>query len=266
MKLDISAAWNEAVAMIGANREVLAILAGIFFFLPGLAVDLFLPPRPTPVEGANLEQTLAVLRDFWLAAAPYVLLSMLLQLLGQLAITRLIGLRAGGTVGEALREGAAGLPIVLLAQLILGLGWGLAGGMLVGVAAAAHLPAVAALLGAALVGVAIWAGARLALIVPLVGIERMRNPLAVLQRSWALTRGSAGPILLFLVLMVVVMIVASLGIGAVGGLLATVLLGAKSAEVVSGVLSALLSAVFTLYLTAAFTAFYRQLSGQAAAN
>ena len=43
MKLDLSAAWDGAMTMIRANREVVTVLAGVFFFLPNLAFSLFLP-------------------------------------------------------------------------------------------------------------------------------------------------------------------------------------------------------------------------------
>ena len=40
MKFDMSEAWREAMAMISRNREVLLIVAGIFFLLPSLAMAL----------------------------------------------------------------------------------------------------------------------------------------------------------------------------------------------------------------------------------
>ena len=39
MKFSMSEAWREATAMISANREVLLIVSGIFFFIPSLAVN-----------------------------------------------------------------------------------------------------------------------------------------------------------------------------------------------------------------------------------
>ena len=42
MKLDLSAAWDGAMTMIRANREVVTVLAGVFFLLPNLAFSLIL--------------------------------------------------------------------------------------------------------------------------------------------------------------------------------------------------------------------------------
>src|SRR3546814_10547122 len=43
MKLDMGRAWNEGTAMIGANRQMVAVMAGVFFFLPYLAMALLMP-------------------------------------------------------------------------------------------------------------------------------------------------------------------------------------------------------------------------------
>ena len=42
-KFDMSRAWNEALAMLSANRETVLIIAGLFFFLPYLGMMLLLP-------------------------------------------------------------------------------------------------------------------------------------------------------------------------------------------------------------------------------
>ena len=38
MKFDMGTAWREAMAMISRNREVLLVVAGIFFFLPSVVL------------------------------------------------------------------------------------------------------------------------------------------------------------------------------------------------------------------------------------
>ena len=40
MKFSMSEAWRDATAMMSANREVLLIVAGIFFLLPSVVLTL----------------------------------------------------------------------------------------------------------------------------------------------------------------------------------------------------------------------------------
>ena len=43
MKLDMGRAWNDAVSLLRANQQVVLIVAGVFFFLPNLALSLLMP-------------------------------------------------------------------------------------------------------------------------------------------------------------------------------------------------------------------------------
>ena len=40
MKFSMSAAWNDAIALMQRNKDVLAIVAGVFFLLPGLVITV----------------------------------------------------------------------------------------------------------------------------------------------------------------------------------------------------------------------------------
>ena len=40
MRFSMSDAWNDAMALMRRNREVLAIVAGVFFLLPGLVMTV----------------------------------------------------------------------------------------------------------------------------------------------------------------------------------------------------------------------------------
>ena len=43
MKLDINRAWTDAINLIQTNLSVVAVVAGVFFFLPYLAFALLMP-------------------------------------------------------------------------------------------------------------------------------------------------------------------------------------------------------------------------------
>ena len=131
MKLDGGLVWRDANAMVTANKEVLAVLAGVFFLLPSLAFSLFMP-QPEPPAGADVKQLAAMLREFYMAAAPWFLGMTLIQTVGQLAVLALLARAGQSTVGEALREGFAGLLPFLVTQLIIALASALAAGVLIG--------------------------------------------------------------------------------------------------------------------------------------
>jgi len=44
MRFDSNRAWQEATALISANRDVLWALAGVFLVLPSFAVGVLAPP------------------------------------------------------------------------------------------------------------------------------------------------------------------------------------------------------------------------------
>ena len=53
MKFDMTAAWNEAMRLANANRDVLLVVAGVFFFLPYVAFMLLFRDRMNALEAAQ---------------------------------------------------------------------------------------------------------------------------------------------------------------------------------------------------------------------
>ena len=263
MRFDSNLAWKDAVQAVSANREVLLALAGVFFMLPSLAISL-LVPQPDPQPGLTPEQTLAMLRDFYGSAMPYMLVMSLIQAVGTLSVLTLFTDRARPTVGEAIRLGIGGVLSYLGAYLLIGLGFGLVGGLLIGGVAAAGVPVLAAVLGLGVLVAVIYVGVRMSLIAPVVAVDRVRNPVAALRRSWDLTRSNTGRILLFYVLLGLVFIVVMLVIMALIGVALALVAGAEGAKLGAAIVSSLLTGVITLYFIAVMAAIHRQLSGPSA--
>ena len=44
-KLDMGVAWTTATGLIGANKDTISAIAGLFFFLPSFAAALFIGAR-----------------------------------------------------------------------------------------------------------------------------------------------------------------------------------------------------------------------------
>jgi len=260
MKLDTNLAWQQATAAIAANRDVLLALAGVFFLLPSLAFALFLP-QPEPVPGQSPEQMMAGQQAYLLSALPYMIPMGILQALGTLAMLTLFTDRTRPTVGEAIRQGAAGLLSYFGAQILLGLGVGVAGGLLLGIAAATGAKALVALSVIAVLVALVFVAIRTSLVSPVIAVEGERSPVAALKRSWALTSGNGGRMLLFFLLVVVAFVVVMLVLMGIVGVVLALVGGAGAAKIGGTVVSSALGAVMTVYFVAILAAVHRQLAG-----
>lgn len=260
MKLDSNAAWKDAMAAVSANREVLAAIAGVFFLLPSLALGLFVP-QPEPPAGVSSEQAMKILGDFYVSALPWFIPMVVLQWIGTLAILVLCTDRTRPTVGEALKQGVGGLLAYFLATVMMFLGFVVPGSLFMGIAAATGIPALAAVVIALLLVAMVYFLLRFSLVAPAIAVERLRSPVAALKRSWALTEGNAGRILLFFIMLFLAFLVITVVISAVVGAIFAVAGGGEVARIGSAVLQAVLGAIFTLMMTAVLAAIHRQLAG-----
>lgn len=262
-KFDGNLAWKQASAALAANRELLLALAGVFFLLPSLAFGLFLP-QPEPTPGASPDQMMATMQVYYLSVFPYMLGTALIQATGTLAVLTLFTDRTRPTVGQAIKLGLGGLFSYLAAQLLLGIGLGVVGSLVLGVGALTGSQVLVGLLIVALLVGVLYVAVKTSLVAPIVAVERERNPVAALRRSWRLTRGNSVRValfyLLFLVAFGLIFIVAMALIGIVLALVAS----GSTATTIATVISSALGAVMTLYFAAILAAVHRQLAGPSA--
>jgi hypothetical protein len=267
MKFDMGRAWSEAVAMIAGNRELLLVVAGIFFFLPSLLLSMLGPDMATlsAMDPEQAEQMFEAVAALYADAWWLVLIVVVAQLIGYIALLALLRDDAHPTVGDAIRTGLKGMLPSLATYLVFVLGCSLALTLLVGLAT---LTGVVALTGVAmligLVGM-IYLAVKASLSAPVIAIERMFNPLAVLARSWRLTKGNSLRLFAFYLLLTVVYVVISMVLGFVlMGLVA--LLGDSGGRIVSGLVSGLIGAIATVVFVAVLAAVHRQLAGPSVAG
>jgi len=259
MRFDSNAAWQQASASVRASRDVLLALAGVFILLPNLAFSLLFP-QPQGQPGMTPEQMMDVMSAFYAQALPWFLPVIVLQGIGTLALLALLTDRRRPTVGQAIRLGALGLLSYLGAQLLLGLAVGLAGGLLISLAAATGSSALATVVVVLLLLVLVYVAIRTVLVPAAIMVEGERSPVAALRRSWALTAGNAPRIGAFFALLVVVALILLVLIGGLFGLLGA-LFGATAALMVNALVSAALSTIFSVYFVAIVAAVHRQLAG-----
>lgn len=261
MKLDMGRAWNSATVMLATNKSMIAVVAGVFFFLPYLALSLLLPQTMAAAQpGDDPEQIFAALTamysQYWWA----FLLVSVAQIIGMLAILVLMSDRSRPTVGEALSRGAKGFLPYFLSQMLAIFGLMVVLGIPIGIASAAGAPAIVALLALIAAVIGVYVMVKFSLAAPVVAAEGLMSPVAILRRSWALTKGNSLRIFgFFLLLFIAIMVVTAVVTMVLGVLFAAI--GGQVEMIGNGVVSSLVNAVFLLIFYAALTAVHRQLSG-----
>lgn len=273
MKFDGNRAWNDAVRAMSANREVLLVLAGVFFFLPALMAALFLAEyqaqmaasvaavMAAPRNPAGLQQMMHVYGTI----APYVIILLLVQSLGYTAMLALLTDRRQPTVAQALAIGARSIPALIGAVVIFFAGYVLASlplGVIVIGCIAGLGPQIGTAIGITIAMAAvIVAVTRLSLTLPVIVIEGLHRPLGALQRSWRITGGSSLRLLAFYIMLGVAYIVITLALGALLSLVSAVAGTSEGVALLSGALSGVIGAATSVVLTAVLAAVHRQLAG-----
>ncbi|WP_052768829.1 glycerophosphoryl diester phosphodiesterase membrane domain-containing protein [Aurantiacibacter marinus] len=265
IKLDMGKAWNDAVAMLVANKDVVLIIAGVFFFLPNAIASLAMPQATAELEAmtasgaepdpeAMLEMFTAMYAEIWWV----IVLLALFQAAGVLSLLALLTDSARPTVGEALKLGAKALIPYIGVQLL--------GGLLLVVAIALPAglgaliaPGIGALL--ALIGMvfAVYMYVKISLTSPVIAIEKVMNPFTALRRSWQLTKGNSFRLFAFYLLLILVLIVISAITGMVWAIFS--IMGEQVGLFASAIGGAIVSMVTVSIFMAVLAAVHRQLSG-----
>ena len=285
MRFDGNLAWQQAVRLFSANKELLLVLAGVFFFLPGLASAFFLSDMQVQMvrdlNGVDSHDPRAMINAvgaLYAKIGPYMVLLTLAQMAGMMAMMALLTDAARPTVGQAIALGLRRLPTVLgvaalfvLGYLVAAMVFGLVLGVLaIGVAAigggagSVAMVVLVALGMGAFMGFIIVAVTRLSVTLPVIVIEQVRHPWRALVRSWTSTKGSTAPLLGFYLVLMVAYVVIALLVYMV--LTAMVALGAdhgsKAYYMASGVISGLIGGVMSVLATCIVCAVHGQLTGQ----
>ncbi len=266
MKLDLSAAWDGAIKLIAANREVLLVLVGAFIFVPNLAVALFIPELDPFGSNAGETDPEAMIAAVQAAYAEYwwvVLIVSLIQFVGVIAILSVLGDSSRPTVGSAIQSALGLVLTFLIANILIGIIIGLILSVVVAIGALAGT-AIGILLGLLFVPVALYLLVKFSLSSPVIAVEKEKNPVAALRRSWRLTKGNSLRLFFFYFLLMVAFVVLSMVLSLVFGLVFA-LLGESGALIGTAVFSGLLNALFALAAYAVLVSVHGQLTQGSAA-
>ena len=267
MKLDLSAAWDGAMKMLAANREMVLVLAGVFFFVPYLAFSLFLPD-PTGQAGASgaepdmdaaSAQLAAFYAEYWWA----MLSITLIQAVGSIALLAILGDRDRPTVADAIGRGLRLLPTQIVTQLLTG--FAILAPLNIGIALGAAIgsQAIANLLAILMVPVTLYLWVKFSISSPVIAIERTMNPITALGRSWRLTKGNSFRLFLFYLLIIAAVFVLAIIVSLVFGLVFA-LGGEHLALVGKALIFSLIIVGFFCVIYAVLASLHRRLSGPAA--
>ena len=264
MKFDMGAAWQDATTMISRNKEVLLVVAGIFFFLPALVQALLIPGMDqlftdTTDPETMQAQVLALYTDWgWL-----FILTGLLSIVGYLALLSLLRDASRPTVGDAIKGGFIGLLPAIGTYILFVLLISLIAGLAIGAGAGSGSVAVGIVFGLVAFIAVVYISVKTSLAAPVVALDREYNPIKVFARSWKLTKGNSLRIFLFFFLIMLVYFVISLIVGMIAALVLAAL-GNTVGLVVAGLLSAFIGTAVAIVLVAVLAAMHRQLAGPSA--
>jgi hypothetical protein len=225
-KISIGTAYSEGAAVLRHEKRLLAPLVLALLVVPVTVSQLVQPSNPfAGPDGFGS----------WMAIA---ILALLVQLVGQMAISRL-AMGWNGSLGEAISLGLRRMPAAVgglllyflcLALLLVPLNMVL---MIGGAGGAQANPASALTLIAMFI-----AGPRI-MLAPAIAMNERLGPWALVKRTWAASRGHYARLLGFFMLFLAASIILALAVSAVIGSLATLAFGAPEPMSVSRLLMAL---------------------------
>jgi membrane-anchored glycerophosphoryl diester phosphodiesterase (GDPDase) len=274
MNFDMNRTWNQALALLQSNAQLLSVIAGVFLLLPGTLFYVAMPDVMTTLgtqANPDPEAVLAMLQEAMVPLVILGLVMLLAQTIGYLAMIALMG-DDRPTVGEALRRALAFLPTAIGVSLLMVLGYAvlaLAFALLLTLIVAGFSALGGEAVGGVLAAVGVvtmvigivYLATRFILTMPVMALEGVTGPLAVCRRSWALTRSHSRKIFFFFVLIFAAYIVIAMILGAVFGVVASLLGNGGAAALVLGLSNGLIGAAVAMIFSAILVAMHRQLAG-----
>lgn len=262
MKFDLDTAWKDAMGLLSRNLSLLAVVAGVFFFLPNAGITLAIPEMQElgkAQASGSFEVMMAAVENLYRSYWWVFLIMAVVQGIGVLAMLALVRRRANPTVGEALGSGAKLVASYIAAQLMQTGIIVMVAFLLIAVFAVTGLQALAAL-GAVMASVvALYLLVKFSLISPVIGIEGERNPVVALRRSWALTKGNSMRLFVFYILLILAFVIVSAVISLVLGLVFA-LAGEQAALMGEAIISGIANAVGIVLMICVLAAIHTQLT------
>jgi hypothetical protein len=238
-KLDFTAAWNDALALLKGNLEVVLPVAGVFLLLP-IIIFGFVAPQPDFAAGGNQDVVMNQMREWLGVFLPGIIVLSLISIIGNLAIYSLVLKPEKPSVGQAIT---------------------MALGMFLPMLLAAILSGIATFVGFIfLIVPGIYLAIKFSLTGPALVAEGIRSPIDALKRSWELTKGNSLYIFAFFLIIGIVGLIVMGVSSAIFTAIFTMVLPDSASLLVSAIISGILQTIFNIVILFIGIAIYRQLS------
>lgn len=236
MTFSYSAVWDDTARLLRENARLLAAIAGVFIFLPGLLVDHYLPPPEPAVANRVVEAMVGYYSDNW----PWLLLQALISMVGTAAMLRLLLVR-GTSVAGALGFALLLLPFYFLLSVAV---------------------TIIVFVGFALLVVpGLYLIGRLVPAAPIMVAENRRNPIEAIRRSFAITGGRGWAVFGLVFIVGLVGLIATGVAGIMLGLGFVLAFGRELGSFLGEIAGSALAALFAAVMLTLYAAIYRALAG-----
>ena len=262
MKFDLDTAWKDTTTVLRDNLRLLAVVAGVFYFVPYLAALLWIPGLADLVMGqfdpessAMEAKVNAMFANYWWAL---VILG-LVQGIGFLAMLALLRRRANPTVAQALQVGTRSVLSYIATSLLLGLVLGLAILLAVAPGAVLKMPVLVVIGAIVALVVSCYLFTKFSIVSPVIAIDEVLNPFAAMGRSWRLTKNNSLRLFFFFALLFIAYAVISAVVSMVFSLIFA-LGGAEAQTFGQAFATSLMNALFAIVFAGVLAAVHAQLS------
>jgi hypothetical protein len=258
--LSISNAWEETKDIVSRDGRLIATVAVALIALPATVNGLVAP------QGLMADSS----APSWVILV--TIIASLIAVAGQLALIRL-AIGPSTTVGDAIVHGIRRMPIYVLAAILIGCALFIIALPFAGAAIAAGVPLdeeglrqspVGALLCLVYFALVVFVGVRMMMSSPVASAEAA-GPIAIIRRSWELTRGNWWRLFAFLLLFLIAALVLLAAVGSAFGIVVGILLGKpdplSAAALVIALVMGLVNAAVTGLFAVMLGRIYLQLSG-----
>lgn len=262
MKFDLDTAWKDTTRLLRDNFSLLAVVAGVFYFIPYAAALLWIPGLADLTMGQfdpSSPETEAMANEMFAGYWWALVLLGIVQGIGLLAMLALLKRRASPTVGQAISAGGKSVLSYIAAQLLQAVILAIVIFLLIGLPVASGLTPLAIIGGIAGLVVVAYVLTKLSIAAPIIAIDGQLNPVAALTRSWHLTKGNSVRLFFFYFLLLVAYIVISTIVSMVFALLFA-MGGAEVQSFGQAISASLMNALLALFFAGVLAAIHTQLT------